>query len=120
MQGKLIATTCAAVAAVGTALGVWRLRRPVALAWDIWQVGTGRSSMIAARQRRRLAELVAFARLHSPHYRDLYQQAPAHITDPQVLPIVTKPQLMAHFDRWGTDACVSRGRGVFRERPRDD
>ena len=70
MKGKLIATGCATVAAVGTVVGVWRLRTLLALAWDMWQAGTGAPALIAARQRRRLADLVDFARLHSPYYRD--------------------------------------------------
>jgi phenylacetate-CoA ligase len=107
MKRKLIATGCAA-AAVGTALGVWRWRRPVALAWDIWRAGTGAWSMIAARQRRRLEELVTFARLHSSYYRDLYGLLPAHITALCELPVVTKPELMAHFDAWVTDPAVTR------------
>jgi phenylacetate-CoA ligase len=108
MKWKLIATCGATAAALGTAVGVWRVRTPFALALDMWQAGTGSPAMIAARQRRRLADLVAFARLHSPYYRDLYQQLPAPITDPCVLPVVTKPQLMAHFDRWVTDPSVTR------------
>jgi phenylacetate-coenzyme A ligase PaaK-like adenylate-forming protein len=106
MKRKLITAGCAA--AVGTALGIWMLHRPIALAWDMWQAGTGSPAKIAARQRRRLADLVAFARLHSPYYRDLYKQLPAHISDPRVLPVVMKPQLMAHFDRWVTDPSVTR------------
>lgn len=55
-------------------------------------------------QRRRLAEIVAFARDHSPYYRELYRELPAApVEDPTVLPVTTKKKLMARFDDWATD-----------------
>jgi hypothetical protein len=103
MKGKLIGGGGTAAAVVGLGMSVWRLRTPLALAWDMWLVGTGAPSMITARQRRRLTDLVTFARLHSPYYRDRYQHVPAPITALSELLVVSKPELMTHFDAWVTD-----------------
>lgn len=62
---------------------------------------------IRRRQRRRLAGLVAFARANSPYYRELYQDLPERTADPTLLPVTTKPELMAHFDQWVTDPAVT-------------
>lgn len=62
---------------------------------------------IARRQRARLAEIVAFARAHSPYYRELYQGLPEWVEDPTLLPVTTKPELMARFDDWVTDREVT-------------
>lgn len=58
---------------------------------------------IAARQERRLADLVSFARTQSPYYRQLYRGLPDRITDATLLPVTTKPALMSRFDDWVTD-----------------
>ncbi|WHF22291.1 hypothetical protein QJS66_19545 [Kocuria rhizophila] len=42
-----------------------------------------------------------------PYYRRHYQGLPATITDPQLLPITTKAELMAHFNEWVTDPAVT-------------
>lgn len=62
---------------------------------------------ITRRQHARLAALVAYARAHAPYYRDLYQNLPDRVTDPTVLPVTDKVQLMAHFDTWVTDRAVT-------------
>lgn len=62
---------------------------------------------IAQRQRKRLAELVAFARANSPYYRELYKGLPDRIEDPRLLPVTDKRKLMALFDDWGTDREVT-------------
>lgn len=62
---------------------------------------------IARRQRERLAEMVAFARTHSPYYRQLYQGLPARVTDPALVPVTNKIELMARFDDWVTDPAVT-------------
>ena len=51
---------------------------------------------------------MAYARAHSPFYRDLYQHVPEDGFDLVDLPPVTKPQLMANFDAWATDRAVTR------------
>ena len=50
---------------------------------------------------------MAHARERSPYYRQLYRGLPA---DPRLdlLPPVTKPELMADFDRWVTDPRITR------------
>ncbi|MGI5488861.1 phenylacetate--CoA ligase family protein [Microtetraspora malaysiensis] len=62
---------------------------------------------IARRQRARLAEAVAYARAHSPYYRELYRALPDEIDDPARLPVTDKKALMARFDDWVTDPDVT-------------
>ncbi|GAB3896217.1 hypothetical protein GCM10027612_50260 [Microbispora bryophytorum subsp. camponoti] len=62
---------------------------------------------IARRQRARLAEAVAYARSHSPYYRELYRALPDDIDDPARLPVTDKKALMARFDDWVTDPDVT-------------
>ena len=50
------------------------------------------------RQRRRLDDLVAHARTHSPYYRDHVRQVPERVTDITTLPVTSKPDLMGDFD----------------------
>jgi hypothetical protein len=78
------------------------------LFWDIWRAGRASPAALIARRRARLADLVTFARAHSPYYRRLYQDLPAHVEDMRRLPPVTKGELMAHFDDWVTDPAVTR------------
>lgn len=59
------------------------------------------------RQRHRLAEMVAFARAHSPYFRELYQGLPERVEDSTLLPVTDKKTLMAHFDDWVTDREVT-------------
>ena len=62
---------------------------------------------IDARQRRRLAELVAFARETSPYYRELYRNLPQQVDDVTCLPVTDKTKLMTSFDGWATDRDVT-------------
>ncbi len=62
---------------------------------------------IVRRQRARLAELVAFARAHSPFYGELYQGLPERVEDPTLLPVTDKKRLMARFNEWATDRAVT-------------
>jgi phenylacetate-CoA ligase len=62
---------------------------------------------IAQRQSGRLAEMVAFARTHSPYYRELYRDLPERVEDPTLLPVTSKKALMARFDDWVTDREVT-------------
>ena len=71
--------------------------------WDTLRAEHGGEPTIARLQRERLHRLVRHARTASPYYRSLYQGLPARVTDPRVLPPVTKRDLMAHFDDWVTD-----------------
>ena len=45
---------------------------------------------IARRQRAHLAEMVAYARAHSPYYRELYRDLPEQVDDPALLPVTNK------------------------------
>lgn len=62
---------------------------------------------IQHRQRTRLADLVAFARAHSPYFGHLYQDLPQRVEDPSVLPVTDKKTLMARFDDWVTDRDIT-------------
>ncbi|WP_125777279.1 phenylacetate--CoA ligase family protein [Antribacter gilvus] len=62
---------------------------------------------IARRQRDRLADLVAFARARSPYYREHYRNVPERVTDPTLLPVTSKAELMPRFDDWVTDPSVT-------------
>jgi phenylacetate-CoA ligase len=64
---------------------------------------------VKQRQRARLAEMVAFARTHSPYYRHLYRDLPARVDDAALLPVTSKPALMARFGDWVTDPAVTSG-----------
>ncbi len=63
---------------------------------------------ILQRQRARFADIVAFARGHSPLYRDLYRDLPPGCADPARVPAVSKRALMPNFDAWVTDPLVNR------------
>jgi phenylacetate-CoA ligase len=78
------------------------------IAWDAWRAEQSGAPALALRQHRRLGDLVAFARAHSPWYQQHYSQLPAAITERRQLPPVTKPELMAHFDDWVTDPALTR------------
>src|ERR1051326_1625536 len=64
------------------------------VAWDAWRAERGGASALARCQHRRLADLVDFARAHSPWYQQRYSQLPATITERSQLPPVTKPELI--------------------------
>ncbi|HLO15065.1 MAG TPA: hypothetical protein VK206_09560 [Anaerolineales bacterium] len=81
---------------------------PRSVAWDAWLAKRAGWSGIIDRQQKRLIELVAFAREHSRYYAEKYRNLPARIDDVRQLPIVTKPDLMAHFEDWVTDPAIKR------------
>ncbi|SPL89996.1 Coenzyme F390 synthetase [[Actinomadura] parvosata subsp. kistnae] len=62
---------------------------------------------IERRQRARLAEIVTYARAHSPYLRRLYRDVPEQADDPALVPVTDKKTLMAHFDEWVTDPEVT-------------
>lgn len=65
---------------------------------------------MARRQQERLRTLVTYARAHSPYYRQLYHDVPEDVSDARRLPVVTKTELMGHFDDWVTDPALTRAR----------
>lgn len=78
--------------------------------WLVRDTRTARNQGRAAlqqRQQARFADMVAFARAHSPYYQDLYKDLPDHITDPTLLPVTSKKTLMPHFNDWVTDRTVT-------------
>ncbi len=83
----------------------WQLPKA---AWDCWRSSRSKPRVIATRQQARLADLVGFARAHSPYYHQRYHQLPPGASDIHLLPPVTKSELMAHFDEWVTDSVVTR------------
>lgn len=74
---------------------------------DAWTTKRRGSRAIAQRQNIRLAEMIAFARSHSPFYRELYRDLPDQIEDVALLPVTEKKMLMERFDEWCTDRAVT-------------
>ena len=74
---------------------------------DARRARNARPEALVQRQRTRLAELVAYARAHSPWYRELYARLPDRIEDPTLLPPTHKRALMSRFDEWVTDRAVT-------------
>jgi phenylacetate-coenzyme A ligase PaaK-like adenylate-forming protein len=74
---------------------------------DVRRVRKQGLDAIKQRQRERLADIVSFARVNSPYYRELYQGLPERVTDPTLLPVTDKKKLMARFDDWSTDSQVT-------------
>ena len=72
-----------------------------------WTRNAGRSAIDAARASR-AADLIAFAREHSPAYRRAWSGLPQRALALADLPVATKRDLMAHFDDWLTDPRVDR------------
>lgn len=78
------------------------------LAADAWRARRGGAAALLSRQRRRLVELVAFARARSPYFAERLSGLPDVVSDPVVLPVTSKPELMSRFDEWVTDPEVTR------------
>lgn len=85
----------------------WWLWNITCLSWDIARARRQGLAGLLSRQRRRLAEQVAYARAHSRYYSELYRKLPDRIETPEILPVSTKFQLMQHFDDWVTDPDVT-------------
>lgn len=81
--------------------------KPRNFMWDLWLTSRQGSTAIVRKQRERLSALVAYARTHSPFYRELYRGVPPETVPLEALPSVRKPDLMAHFDDWVTDPAVT-------------
>jgi phenylacetate-coenzyme A ligase PaaK-like adenylate-forming protein len=84
------------------------IARLVKYARDVWRVDRRGQDLVAARQRTRLARMVAFARTHSPYYQKLYRALAPVVTDIREMPVTTKAELMDGFDSWVTDRAVTR------------
>jgi phenylacetate-coenzyme A ligase PaaK-like adenylate-forming protein len=75
---------------------------------ELRQASRGGPTVIETLQRRRLIEMVNYAREHSRFYADLYQDLPAFDGDLSSLPIVSKRLLMSRFNDWVTDPEITR------------
>ena len=76
--------------------------------WDAYRTVRQGNARIAQRQQQRLRDLVAYARTHSAYFANLYRDVPEALTDVTQLPVVTKTEMMRHFDQWVTDPSVNR------------
>ena len=81
--------------------------RIVPLLLDANRARKGGPDALRQRQHRRLAEMVSYARIHSPYYRELYGRLPDGVDDAALLPVTNKKTLMSRFDDWVTDRAVT-------------
>ncbi len=75
---------------------------------EIWWTRNAGHSAIQAASASRCADMIEFARAHSPFYREAWRDLPQRGLLLADLPVVTKHQLMARFDDWVTDPGVTR------------
>ncbi|HEX6137310.1 MAG TPA: phenylacetate--CoA ligase family protein [Casimicrobiaceae bacterium] len=80
-------------------------------AFETWWTRSAGRDAVAASAAQRCADLVRFAREHSPFYRNAWSALPPGELALDRLPVVAKRELMAAFDDWVTDRSVDR-RGV--------
>ena len=90
--------------------GFFDVAQSLEAAWDVWSSTYWGAHCVEQVAQRRLRQLVAVARERSLYYRNLYRGIPEDAFDLAQLPIVTKSDLMAHFDAAVTDPDVTRGR----------
>jgi phenylacetate-CoA ligase len=79
-----------------------------AIAWDTYRTAREGQAGVARRQQERLRDIVTYARAHSPYYSKLYRDVPQPLSEIRQLPVVTKPELMSHFDDWVTDPAATK------------
>ena len=75
--------------------------------WDAWRTALAGKQSIAQRQQERLQDLVSYARIYSRYFSDVYQDVPEQVTSIKQLPVLTKAELMKHFDDWVTDPAIT-------------
>lgn len=76
--------------------------------WDAWKAIREGKQGIAQRQHERLQALVSYARTYSRYFASAYRDVPEQVTDVRQLPVVTKAEMMRHFDEWVTDPLVTK------------
>ncbi len=81
--------------------------RVARIAWEAWRFRRGADAAISRRQQTRLQALVRHAQTASPYYRSLYRHVAAEPVSLASLPVVSKRDLMAHFDDWVTDPDIT-------------
>ena len=67
-----------------------------------------RETGIVQRQQDRLQELVSYARTQSKYYAHMYRDVPEQVTSIKQLPVVTKAEMINHFDEWVTDPAITK------------
>jgi phenylacetate-coenzyme A ligase PaaK-like adenylate-forming protein len=77
---------------------------------EIWWTRTSGRDAIGAARASRFSSLAGFARDHSPFYAHHWRALPRRNLELSELPIVTKRDLMTHFDSWSTDRDATRDR----------
>jgi phenylacetate-coenzyme A ligase PaaK-like adenylate-forming protein len=82
----------------------------LAAAWDVWLSTQAGAEQVDRLARQRLEELVGLARERAPFYGELYRGLPQGEHRLADFPVVTKRELMAHFDAAVTDAEVNAAR----------
>ena len=80
----------------------------VATSWDACRTYGEGEAGIARRQLERLRNIVSYARTHSAYLANRYRNIPEPVADIRQLPVVTKEEMMSHFDEWVTDPLVNR------------
>jgi phenylacetate-coenzyme A ligase PaaK-like adenylate-forming protein len=75
---------------------------------DACLTAMGTRDAAETRARERLASLLAFARAHSPYYRELYRDVEDAQPALSSLPVVTRRVLMGRFDDWVTGVEIKR------------
>ena len=75
---------------------------------DVWRARGAARAEIEARQRRRLVEMLSFARRQSRFYKQHYADVPEDSTNLTQYPPVTKPILMEHFNDVVTDTAITK------------
>jgi len=81
-----------------------------AAVWDVWLSAVAGTLQIRHSAQLRLRELLAWARERSPFYRNRYRGIRVHEARLEELPVLTKSELMAHFDAVVTDPDISAAR----------
>jgi phenylacetate-coenzyme A ligase PaaK-like adenylate-forming protein len=76
--------------------------------WDAWRTAREGKEGIAKRQKERLLELVSYARTQSRYFALVYRDVPEQVTSITQLPVVTKAEMMNHFDEWVTDPAITK------------
>ena len=75
--------------------------------WDAWRTARAGKHGITQRQQERLQELVSYARTQSRYFAHAYRDVPEQVTSIKQLPVVTKEEMMNHFDEWVTDPAIT-------------
>jgi len=76
------------------------------ISMDVMAVNRGTPQGIVQRQQTRLAQLLESTLRGSSLYRSLWSKSTTACTPLEQLPVVTRGQLMADFDRWVTDPQI--------------